>query len=75
MAEFPMSVLIGLTLGFLLTGAIAGVLAGLLGVGGGIVIVPVLIVIVELFDINDDIATITLNRPDAMNAINMALTK
>lgn len=56
MAEFPMSVLIGLTLGLLLTGAIAGVLAGLLGVGGGIVIVPVLIVIVELFDINDDIA-------------------
>ena len=28
--------------GLLATGAIAGVLAGLLGVGGGIVIVPVL---------------------------------
>lgn len=56
MTGFSSSVLIGLTLGLLLTGAIAGVLAGLLGVGGGIVIVPVLIVIVELFDIHDSIA-------------------
>lgn len=56
MAGFSFSVLIGLTLGLMLTGAIAGVLAGLLGVGGGIVIVPVLIVIVELFDIHDSIA-------------------
>lgn len=39
-----------------MTGAIAGVLAGLLGVGGGIVIVPVLVLVAEIFDINDDIA-------------------
>lgn len=56
MAGYPISVLIGLTVGLLLTGAIAGVLAGLLGVGGGIVIVPVLIVIVELFNVDDNIA-------------------
>ena len=56
MAGFSFSVLIGLTAGLMLTGAIAGVLAGLLGVGGGIVIVPVLIVIVALFDIHDSIA-------------------
>lgn len=56
MAGFSFSVLIGLTVGLLLTGAIAGVLAGLLGVGGGIVIVPVLIVIAELFGIQDSIA-------------------
>jgi len=43
-----------LTIGLLLTGAIAGVLAGLLGVGGGIVIVPVLYL---LFD--------GLNLPEA----------
>ena len=51
-----MAVLAGLTLGLLVTGAIAGVLAGLLGVGGGIVIVPVLIVVAELFKIDQSIA-------------------
>lgn len=55
-AGFSAAVLAGLTVGLLVTGAIAGVLAGLLGVGGGIVIVPVLVVVAELFDINDDIA-------------------
>lgn len=55
-AGFSIVVLLGLTLGLLVTGAIAGVLAGLLGVGGGIVIVPVLIVVAELFEINDSIA-------------------
>ncbi|MEH6738667.1 MAG: sulfite exporter TauE/SafE family protein [Sulfitobacter sp.] len=55
-AGFSISVLLGLTLGLLVTGAIAGVLAGLLGVGGGIVIVPVLIVVAELFEIDDSIA-------------------
>lgn len=55
-AEFSIAVLAGLTLGLLVTGAVAGILAGLLGVGGGIVIVPVLIVVTDLFDIHDDIA-------------------
>lgn len=54
--EFSIPILIGLTVGLLITGAIAGILAGLLGVGGGIVIVPVLIVVAELFNIDDRIA-------------------
>ena len=47
-----------LTLGILLliTGAIAGVLAGLLGVGGGIVIVPVLFLLFEYLNISSSIA-------------------
>ncbi|WP_371156430.1 sulfite exporter TauE/SafE family protein [Jannaschia sp. 2305UL9-9] len=55
-AEFEITTLIGLTLGLLVTGGIAGVLAGLLGVGGGIVIVPVLIVVAEGFAVPDDVA-------------------
>lgn len=55
-AGFSLFVLLGLTLGLLITGAIAGVLAGLLGVGGGIVIVPVLIVVTEIFGVEDNIA-------------------
>lgn len=55
-AGFSITVLLGLTVGLLITGAIAGVLAGLLGVGGGIVIVPVLVVVAEIFDIPDEIA-------------------
>jgi len=35
-----MSVMIGMAVMLLATGAFAGVLAGLLGVGGGIVLVP-----------------------------------
>lgn len=56
LAGFSITILVGLLLGLLATGAIAGVLAGLLGVGGGIVIVPVLIVVTEIFDINENIA-------------------
>ncbi len=55
-AGFSIAALVGLTLGLLVTGAIAGVLAGLLGVGGGIVIVPVLIVVAEVFEIDDSVA-------------------
>lgn len=55
-AEFTFPILAGLVVGLLVTGAIAGVLAGLLGVGGGIVIVPVLIVVAEWFNIDDSIA-------------------
>lgn len=55
-AEFSLPVLLALVVSLLLTGTVAGILAGLLGVGGGIVIVPVLVVVAELFDIPDDIA-------------------
>lgn len=55
-AGFSIAVLAGLAVGLLVTGAISGVLAGLLGVGGGIIIVPVLIVVAELFETDDSIA-------------------
>jgi uncharacterized membrane protein YfcA len=44
--------LLGLALSLLATGLVAGVLAGLLGVGGGIVIVPVLFHLFTLLDID-----------------------
>ena len=59
-AGFSFAVLMGLTVCLLLTGAIAGLLAGLLGVGGGIVIVPVLIIVAELFDVPHDVAMLTV---------------
>jgi len=59
-AGFSIAVLIGLTVGLLTTGAIAGILAGLLGVGGGIVIVPVLIIVAEIFDIPQEVAMLTV---------------
>ena len=39
----------------LIAGAIAGILAGLLGVGGGIVIVPLLYYILNILDYNQSI--------------------
>jgi uncharacterized membrane protein YfcA len=45
--------LFGLALALLVTGLIAGVLAGLLGVGGGIVIVPVLYHLFTLLGIDE----------------------
>lgn len=45
-----------LALGLLLAGVFAGVLAGLLGVGGGIVIVPVLYLFLDSFGIEREIA-------------------
>lgn len=45
-----------LALCLIYTGAMAGLLAGLLGVGGGIVIVPVLFIIFELLDIPQEIS-------------------
>lgn len=45
-----------LAAGLLTTGALAGILAGLLGVGGGIVIVPVLFYLFEILDIPPQIA-------------------
>ncbi len=44
-----------LALGMLATGALGGVLAGLLGVGGGIVIVPVLAVVLEILKVEPTI--------------------
>jgi uncharacterized membrane protein YfcA len=57
---FTIASLIGLTIGLLITGAIAGILAGLLGVGGGIVIVPVLIVVADIFNVPDDVAMLVV---------------
>lgn len=45
-----------LAIGLLATGAVAGVLAGLLGVGGGIVIVPVLFYLFEFLEIPKSIS-------------------
>lgn len=47
--------LAGLVLALVVTGAIAGVLAGLLGVGGGIVIVPVLYHLFTLLGIDESV--------------------
>jgi uncharacterized membrane protein YfcA len=44
-----------LAVGLLLTGAVAGVLAGLLGVGGGIVIVPVLYNVLDALGVGADV--------------------
>ena len=47
--------LLGLALALLATGVIAGILAGLLGVGGGIVIVPVLYHLFTLLGIDESV--------------------
>lgn len=44
-----------LAAGMLATGAIGGILAGLLGVGGGIVIVPVLVVVLNILKVDPSI--------------------
>lgn len=54
--EYSVGLLIALGLGLAATGAIAGVLAGLLGVGGGIVIVPVLFQLFDFLDISEVVA-------------------
>ena len=51
MADYTLAFLLVLAVAMLCTGAIAGVLAGLLGVGGGIVIVPVLFILFDYLDI------------------------
>lgn len=47
MTDLTLTTLIPLVLGLVATGAIAGILSGLLGVGGGIVVVPVLFWVFE----------------------------
>lgn len=54
-AAYSIELLTLLGAGLLFTGAIAGVLAGLLGVGGGIVIVPVLFLLFQWLGLPEDI--------------------
>ncbi|MCI4665236.1 MAG: sulfite exporter TauE/SafE family protein [Neomegalonema sp.] len=56
MEDYSVGALTGLAVGLLATGAISGVLAGLLGVGGGIVIVPVLVIVTEIFAVPREVA-------------------
>ena len=56
MAEYSVYLLGALAVCLVITGAIAGVLAGLLGVGGGIVIVPVLFIVFDILNIPDIVA-------------------
>lgn len=58
--DVSLTILAGLAVGLVITGAIAGILAGLLGVGGGIVIVPVLIIVAEIFNIPDNVAMLVV---------------
>jgi len=53
---YSISLLVSLGVGLLVTGAIAGTLAGLLGVGGGIVIVPVLFLLFDFLDVPQAVA-------------------
>lgn len=55
--ELDWPTIIALIVGLLATGAIGGVLAGLLGVGGGIVVVPVLFWILTLLEFPSDISS------------------
>lgn len=54
-SQYSTAWLLGLAAALLATGLVAGVLAGLLGVGGGIVIVPVLYHLFTLLGIDDSV--------------------
>ncbi|MGX9355670.1 sulfite exporter TauE/SafE family protein [Roseobacteraceae bacterium S113] len=53
---YAIHTLIALAVGLLVTGCVAGVLAGLLGVGGGIVIVPVLFWLFAILEVPQAVA-------------------
>ncbi|WP_213548281.1 sulfite exporter TauE/SafE family protein [Vannielia litorea] len=53
---YSLGLLFALAVGLVATGAVAGVLAGLLGVGGGIVIVPVLFWLFDWLGVPDAVA-------------------
>lgn len=53
--EFDLAFLLPFALALLATGAAAGTLAGLLGVGGGIVIVPILYLLFPYFDVPESV--------------------
>jgi len=55
LGAYPVSELIALAIGLVATGLLAGLIAGLLGVGGGIVIVPVLYQVFTVLDIDPSI--------------------
>ncbi|MDW3205106.1 MAG: sulfite exporter TauE/SafE family protein [Alphaproteobacteria bacterium] len=53
--EFDFAFLLPFALALLATGAVAGTLAGLLGVGGGIVIVPILFLLLPAFGVPESV--------------------
>ena len=53
-ASIPTGELVPLAIGLLVAGVVTGILAGLFGVGGGAVIVPVLVALFEHLDVAED---------------------
>src|SRR3954471_19895709 len=57
LADIPLSEVVWLVAGLLIAGAATGILAGVFGVGGGAVIVPVLYELFKLMDVPDEVRT------------------
>ena len=53
--SYSPDMLVMLVPGLMATGAVAGILAGLLGIGGGIILVPVLFLIYDFLNVPSDI--------------------